>query len=270
MTGGAGHTGPVPPAAARPRSRRGAACRNHAFAPRARSGHLATGPSRPLHASHAGSSPRPCRPKASETVVDAETGFVYLRARYYDPATGQFISRDPLTAMTGSPYSYVHNNPLNATDPLGLFCVGSLCTPSVRDVGEWADRNAGTIATVASIASFAVPGAGLVAVGFGAWSAYGNVREGDYVGAALDVVGVAASGAGVGLSWRAGSMAKASRQAVLGRGYLSPWFSTEAARYASLARGVGAFSFGLSTLSEIRGSFGASPAAAATSEWAPC
>ncbi len=32
--------------------------------------------------------------------TDAEMGFVYLRARYYDPATGQLISRDPLTTMT--------------------------------------------------------------------------------------------------------------------------------------------------------------------------
>jgi RHS repeat-associated protein len=55
--------------------------------------------------------------------TDAETGFVYLRARYYDPATGQFISRDPLTGTTGQPYSYADNNPLNATDPLGLFCL---------------------------------------------------------------------------------------------------------------------------------------------------
>lgn len=52
--------------------------------------------------------------------TDAETGFVYLRARYYDPATGQFLSRDPLTAITGAPYSYVYGNPLNGTDPLGL------------------------------------------------------------------------------------------------------------------------------------------------------
>jgi RHS repeat-associated protein len=37
--------------------------------------------------------------------TDAETGFTYLRARYYDPGTGQFISRDPLTSVTGSPYA---------------------------------------------------------------------------------------------------------------------------------------------------------------------
>lgn len=52
--------------------------------------------------------------------TDAETGFVYLRARYYDPSTGQFLSRDPLAAMTGHPYSYAGNNPLSFTDPMGL------------------------------------------------------------------------------------------------------------------------------------------------------
>jgi len=56
--------------------------------------------------------------------TDAETGFVYLRARYYDPATGQFISRDPLVALTGSAYGYVGGNPLNGTDPLGLCTLG--------------------------------------------------------------------------------------------------------------------------------------------------
>ena len=58
--------------------------------------------------------------------TDPETGFVYLRARYYEPATGQFISRDPLEAATGEAYSYVGGNPLNVTDPTGLcapFCI---------------------------------------------------------------------------------------------------------------------------------------------------
>jgi RHS repeat-associated protein len=52
--------------------------------------------------------------------TDAETGFVYLRNRYYDPATGQFISRDPIAPLTQEPYGYVGGNPLNYTDPMGL------------------------------------------------------------------------------------------------------------------------------------------------------
>ena len=35
--------------------------------------------------------------------VDAETGLVYLRARYYDPSTGQFLSRDPIEDQTLAP-----------------------------------------------------------------------------------------------------------------------------------------------------------------------
>jgi RHS repeat-associated protein len=53
---------------------------------------------------------------------DAETGFIHLRARYYDPLTGQFITQDPAIATTRQPYSYVKSNPLNATDPSGLWC----------------------------------------------------------------------------------------------------------------------------------------------------
>ena len=41
-------------------------------------------------------------------------------ARYYDPATAQFLTVDPRVATTLSPYGYVAGNPLNASDPLGL------------------------------------------------------------------------------------------------------------------------------------------------------
>jgi RHS repeat-associated protein len=52
--------------------------------------------------------------------TDTESGLIYLRARYYDPATAQFLTRDPLEAQTRSPYGYVNDNPLNGTDPSGL------------------------------------------------------------------------------------------------------------------------------------------------------
>jgi RHS repeat-associated protein len=53
--------------------------------------------------------------------TDPETGFQYLRARYFDSATGQFVTRDPLAAQTGSPYGYASYNPVNGNDPTGLF-----------------------------------------------------------------------------------------------------------------------------------------------------
>jgi RHS repeat-associated protein len=67
---------------------------------------------------------------------DSETGFVYLRARYYDPATGQFLTRDPLEALTGSAYGYGGNSPTNMIDPSGL-CWGPTCV--IEDVAGAVD-----------------------------------------------------------------------------------------------------------------------------------
>lgn len=57
---------------------------------------------------------------------DSESGLYFLRARYYDPITAQFLSRDPAVSLTRSPYGYVGANPLNATDPSGLIDPGLL------------------------------------------------------------------------------------------------------------------------------------------------
>lgn len=50
---------------------------------------------------------------------DGEPGLYFLRARYYDPATGRFLGQDPLP--TGNLYAYVGNNPVNLVDPYGLI-----------------------------------------------------------------------------------------------------------------------------------------------------
>ncbi len=52
--------------------------------------------------------------------TDAEGGLLYLRARLYDPGTGQFLSRDALDSQTRAAYSYAGGDPINATDPSGL------------------------------------------------------------------------------------------------------------------------------------------------------
>ena len=53
-----------------------------------------------------------------------ESSLLYAHARYYDPTVGRFLSTDPVGGSPGNPqswnrYSYVQNNPLNATDPTG-------------------------------------------------------------------------------------------------------------------------------------------------------
>ena len=52
---------------------------------------------------------------------DAQTGLVDLRARMYNPASGQFLQRDPLEQQTGQAYAYANGNPVNQSDPSGLF-----------------------------------------------------------------------------------------------------------------------------------------------------
>lgn len=55
--------------------------------------------------------------------TNAQTGLQYLRARFYDPATAQFLTHDPLAAITRAPYGYGAENPLNYVDPSGRACV---------------------------------------------------------------------------------------------------------------------------------------------------
>jgi RHS repeat-associated protein len=53
--------------------------------------------------------------------LDPESGLYYFHARYYNPATGQFLSVDPLVAQTGQPYTYAGADPVNLSDPTGLI-----------------------------------------------------------------------------------------------------------------------------------------------------
>jgi len=74
--------------------------------------------------------------------LDDETGLNYYGARYYDPVTGRFIQMDPLllgidqmsqaqrNAFLSNPqnlnaYAYVQNNPVNYTDPTGMWGVAA-------------------------------------------------------------------------------------------------------------------------------------------------
>ncbi len=52
---------------------------------------------------------------------DPESGLYYMRARYYDPISGQFCSLDPAVATTWEPYPYASDNPINRQDPTGLW-----------------------------------------------------------------------------------------------------------------------------------------------------
>ena len=55
---------------------------------------------------------------------DSDLGLYYLRARWYNPATGRFMSRDPYEGSIYDPaslhrYNYARANPVNYVDPSG-------------------------------------------------------------------------------------------------------------------------------------------------------
>ena len=55
---------------------------------------------------------------------DADLGLYYLRARYYNPNTGRFLSRDPEDGVPTEPatlhkYDYAGSDPVNAMDSTG-------------------------------------------------------------------------------------------------------------------------------------------------------
>ncbi len=70
--------------------------------------------------------------------------------RYCDPDTAQLTTPDPLYAITGSRYGYAGNDPVNGSDPTGLFCVGDLCTDGITGtLGEAWDATGGKAVTFA-------------------------------------------------------------------------------------------------------------------------
>lgn len=51
--------------------------------------------------------------------TDPLSGLLYMRARWYDPTTGQFLSVDSAAKATHEPYSYAEDDPVNLSDPTG-------------------------------------------------------------------------------------------------------------------------------------------------------
>ncbi len=73
--------------------------------------------------------------------VDDSTDLQYLRARYYDVASGRFLGRDPVAEFAPigiTPYVYSFNNPANFTDPWGTWPGCGICKKAVDAVGDGA------------------------------------------------------------------------------------------------------------------------------------
>jgi hypothetical protein len=157
---------------------------------------------------------------------DGDAGLLHVGARYYDPTTGRFTTRDSL--LTEHPYVYCDGDPVNAVDPSGQLPASQ----HLKDLIQFATPNKplpwlfslllvpiGIVASGDFMASpspspgeslggigtglgTAVGGAGLVAGAAGALGGGGLVGIGAAVvvgtGIGAVIVGAAAVGYGIG------------------------------------------------------------------------
>jgi RHS repeat-associated protein len=100
-----------------------------------------------------------------EQYTNADTRLVYLRAREYDPATGQFMSVDPLRAITREPYSYAEDNPLNEVDPSGLLSIGEVAGSIEQGVSAVGSGLNEAGKAIASVGKYAAPAISAIAAG---------------------------------------------------------------------------------------------------------
>ena len=69
-------------------------------------------------------------------LYDPETGLVHFGARWYDPATGRWLSKDPILLAGGlNLYIFCGNDPVNFADPQGLWRTGA-ATTGTNDLSE--------------------------------------------------------------------------------------------------------------------------------------
>ena len=161
-------------------------------------------------------------------VMTEPNGFYYMRARYYDPQTGRFISQDPLGFDGGDVnlYIYAANNPIVYLDPNGQWITTAIGAASgglsgllsgLQSGNVWAGVAGGVAGAItgAAIGTFAGPhaarlagaalgsvisgaisggGGGAVGGAVAAWRSGDNIVQGAVSGAAVGALTGAVSG----------------------------------------------------------------------------
>jgi RHS repeat-associated protein len=103
---------------------------------------------------------------------DSDLGLYYLRARYYNPNTGRFLSRDPYDGDANIPatlhkYLYAGGDPINRLDPTGrdMFETGLILdeisaanTAAVASVGYWVVKTLCYAVTALNVAIYIATG----------------------------------------------------------------------------------------------------------------
>jgi RHS repeat-associated protein len=127
-------------------------------------------------------------------VMTEPNGFYYMRARYYDPNVGRFISEDPIGFDGGDVnlYAYVGNNPVNLIDPHGEDAIST----TLGFLG-YVSNTAGMIYKPAKVAGIIVSGATILYSGvqykLGNMTGSEAVRNISLAAADIASVGIAAA-----------------------------------------------------------------------------
>ena len=134
-------------------------------------------------------------------VMTEPNGLQYMRARYYDPEVGRFISEDPLGFGGGDVnlYVYCKNNPILLVDPWGLCAKNPSIAEQIRELVS----NLGPETLYSAGAALA--GTGATLVGYGASMIAVGGPVGWVGGGIVVVVGTATTVSGVGavyLGWQ--------------------------------------------------------------------
>ncbi len=122
--------------------------------------------------------------------TDSESGLVYLRARYYDPSTQQFLTVDPALASTEQAYAYVGGSPTNFVDATGQWAIGLCLFGSGGLIGIGSSTSGCLV--IASPELLAIPEIGLQTSGPGIQGS--------------TALGWFSSGVGIQTSWQAGEL----------------------------------------------------------------
>jgi len=153
--------------------------------------------------------------------ADTSSGLDNMRARWFEPQTGEFTTRDPAFAQTDQAYAYAADDPVNEADPSGdITCTGIFgWVPGcgvVTDVqngisGSWKVfshffvSEASNISAVAGLAALVTPPPidavlGAVAVVSSAVATANDVVHGEYLKASLDSLSALLGGGGLASS----------------------------------------------------------------------
>ncbi|MBL8300457.1 MAG: ParB N-terminal domain-containing protein [Rhodanobacteraceae bacterium] len=104
-------------------------------------------------------------PSFTGHVADAETGLIYMQARYYDPYAGRFMATDPVGASPDSfnRYWYANNNPYRNVDPDGRETASVTLRLPWNDSGGTLGEKLGAAVGLATLGVASISGGAFVA-----------------------------------------------------------------------------------------------------------